>query len=268
MPHLAPAPPMAELKAPPRWRTVDFISDLHLMPGNFEPVRAALQSYLAGDPPHALFVLGDLFEIWVGDDAVGTDPFAQTCAALFKRVAASVDLFFMHGNRDFLIGEAFMKQCGATLLADPTVLAFDDRRWLLTHGDALCLADTDYMAFRAQVRQPQYQSDFLARPLAERIAIARHMREQSESRKGSGVEYADVDSDAARDWLAASDARVMIHGHTHKPAEHDLGATPFAADRTLTRVVLSDWDGTAEPPRRQLLRLEAGVGGLPRRIDL
>ena len=124
---------------------------------------------------------------------------------------------------------------------------FAGRRWLLTHGDALCLADTDYMRFREQVRAPGWQRDFLAKPLAERKAIARHLREESESRKRSAVDYADVDAAQARAWLEAADAQVMIHGHTHKPADHAL-----AQGR---RTVLSDWDATSTPPRLEALRL-------------
>ncbi|MEO8250244.1 MAG: UDP-2,3-diacylglucosamine diphosphatase [Burkholderiales bacterium] len=264
-PSAAAVPPIAELKAPPAWRTVDFISDLHLMPSSIEPVERALYAWFSTESADALFILGDLFEVWVGDDAAEADPFAERCIALLKRAAASMDVFFLHGNRDFLVGAHLMQQCGATLLADPTVLSFAGQRWLLTHGDALCLADTDYMAFRAQVRHPQYQRTFLAKALPERQAIARQMRQQSEARKGSEVEFADVDRDAARQWLLAAQAPVMIHGHTHKPADHDLGGSPAGA---LLRIVLSDWDAAAVPPRRQVLRLEAGAPGRPRRIDL
>jgi UDP-2,3-diacylglucosamine hydrolase len=143
-----------------------------------------------------------------------------------------------------------MAQCRATLLDDPTVLAFAGRRWLLTHGDALCLDDVDYMQFRAHVRSAEWQQTFLAKALAERQAIARGLREQSEARKRSGAHYADLDTAATRQWLAAAQAGTMIHGHTHKPADHDLGGG-------LQRIVLSDWDLAARPPRAQILRLSA-----------
>ncbi len=241
------APPtIAELHAPPAWQTVDFISDLHLQasePATFE----AWRRYMGQTPAHAVFILGDLFEVWPGDDAAAGPGFARDCAHVLKAATQARPVFFMHGNRDFLVGPAFMQSCGTTLLSDPTVLGFAGQRWLLTHGDALCLADTDYLRFREQVRAPQWQSAFLARPLAERREIARSLREQSETHKRSVVEFADVDESAALAWLAAADAQVMIHGHTHKPADHLLG--------TGRRTVLSDWDADARPPRMEALRL-------------
>lgn len=241
-------PGFAELQAPPAWRTVDFISDLHLQvsePATFE----AWRRYMAQAPADAVFILGDLFEVWVGDDAAGEPGFAADCAAVLHAAAGRRPVFFMHGNRDFLVGEGFLKACRTTLLPDPTVLGFAGRRWLLTHGDALCLADVDYMRFREQVRAPGWQQAFLARPLAQRQAIAREMRDESESRKRSATGYSDVDSAAALDWLEAADAQAMIHGHTHRPADHPLG--------TRVRTVLSDWDAAAHPPRLQALRLTA-----------
>ena len=247
---------MAELLAPPSWRTVDFISDLHLQasdPATF----AAWQHYLESTPADAVFILGDLFEVWVGDDAIGGDlqspaaGFDARCAQVMGEAASRLALFFMHGNRDFLVGQGLMGLCNATLLQDPTVLVFPAdarRRWLLSHGDALCLGDTDYMQFRSQVRTAEWQRAFLARPLAERQAIARGLREQSEARKKSGVQYADVDTEAARRWLQAAGSHTLIHGHTHKPAVHDLGGG-------YSRVVLTDWDLAAPVPRAEVLRL-------------
>ena len=200
-------------------------------------------------PANAVFILGDLFEVWVGDDAAAGPGFAADCAAVLDAAAQRADLFFMHGNRDFLVGVRYLQDCRTTLLHDPTVLGFAGNRWLLTHGDALCLADSQYMAFRAQVRDPSWQRDFLARPLAERQAIARELRTQSEARKRSGAHYADVDGEAASAWLAAADAGVLVHGHTHRPADHKLGER--------RRLVLSDWDASSQPPRLQALRLTA-----------
>ena len=247
---------MAELPAPPPWRTVDFISDLHLNadePATF----AAFEQYLQRTPADAVFMLGDLFEVWVGDDAISADflarpgaSFENACARALHQASSRLALFFMPGNRDFLVGHTFMQRCGATLLADPTVLSFAGRRWLLSHGDALCLDDLDYLQFRRLVRSPGWQVDFLARPLAERQALAREMRRHSEVRKHSGADYADVDTGAARQWLQAAGARTLIHGHTHKPAEHALGGG-------LSRVVLSDWDARADTPRADALRLSA-----------
>lgn len=249
-------PRMAELKAPPSWRTVDFISDLHLNadePATF----TAWQAYLQRTPADAVFILGDLFEVWVGDDAVSGDfrihpetSFEDRCAGVLSEAGSRLALFFMHGNRDFLVGQALMDLCHATLLDDPTVLTFSGQRWLLSHGDALCLDDTDYMQFRQQVRTAGWQQAFLARPLTERQAIAREMRQQSEACKRASLDYADVDTAAARHWLEAAQARTLIHGHTHKPAEHHLGDG-------FSRVVLSDWDAQASVPRADVLRLSA-----------
>ena len=242
-------PPIAELQASPSWRTVDFISDLHLQssePETFE----AWRGYMSSTPADAVFILGDLFEVWVGDDCALEPGFAADCAAVLHAAASRRPVFFMHGNRDFLVGEGFLGACRATLLQDPTVLGFGGKRWLLTHGDSLCLADTDYRLFRAQVRAPEWQREFLAKPLAQRQAIARGIRDASESRKRAAVSYADVDGPEALAWMEAADAQVMIHGHTHRPADHALG--PWR------RTVLSDWDAAADPVRVEALRVTAG----------
>ncbi|MBK1682805.1 UDP-2,3-diacylglucosamine diphosphatase [Rhodoferax fermentans] len=253
-----------ELIAPAHWRCVEVISDLHLQAGEaatFEVWR----HYLRNSNADALLILGDLFEVWVGDDVAkplpGQPPgFEAQCQELLAEASQHMAVFFMHGNRDFLLGESFAAACSMTLLSDPTVLVFDEQRWLLSHGDALCLDDTDYQQFRSQVRTPAWREQFLAKPLAERLAIARSLREQSESRKNSGVSYADVDTAAALQWLQAAQASTLIHGHTHKPADHCLNPT---ADTPKHRLVLSDWDAGATPPRLEVLRL--GLGATPLR---
>lgn len=247
------------MPAPNQWRAIDLISDLHLQAA--EPLTvAAWQGYMGRTSADALFILGDLFEVWVGDDAVcdtATGPFVAAdvpagfeneCADILRQTALRMPVFFMRGNRDFLVGLALMAQCGCTLLDDPTVLDFGGQHWLLSHGDALCLADTEYLTFRAMVRSQQWQADFLAKPLAERWAIARLLRSQSETRKQSSAMWADVDTDAAIAALRNAAASTMIHGHTHRPADHLL-----APD--LRRMVLSDWDLAATPPRAEVLRL-------------
>jgi len=246
------APQIAELQAPAAWGRVDFISDLHLSAD--EPLTfAAWQHYLQSTPADAVFILGDLFEVWVGDDAVGLDSsqdrrFEDRCLQVLAAAGDRLALFFMHGNRDFLVGPRLMDLCHAKLLNDPTVLCFDDQRFLLSHGDALCLADTEYLQFRQQVRSSAWQTQFLDKPLSERQSIAHGLRTQSEARKQSGQTYADVDTDAAKQWLKAAGASTLIHGHTHKPGQHSLGDNQH-------RVVLSDWDGAAIPPRAEVLRL-------------
>jgi UDP-2,3-diacylglucosamine hydrolase len=251
--------------APPHWRTVDFISDLHLHAA--EPATfAAWKHYMENSQADALFILGDLFEVWVGDDAVSGDPaalgtgFEDRCVQVLRQAALRLDVFFMHGNRDFLVGPRLLGLSNMSLLADPTVLMFPalsqrpTQRWLLSHGDALCIGDVDYIKFREQVRSEAWQSAFLAKPLAERQAVARELRRQSDEKKQTGIAYADVDATAARQWLQAANASTLIHGHTHRPAEHDLGGSGG-----LKRVVLSDWDAQATPPRAEVLRL-TGAG--------
>jgi len=250
-------PRFEELAAPSHWRTVEFISDLHLQASEPATV-AAWQHYLQTTQADALFILGDLFEVWVGDDAL-LEPRsfeAQGCAAL-KAAAQRLPVYFMHGNRDFLAGPAFLAHCGVTGLSDPAVLGFGDQRFLLSHGDLLCLDDVDYQRFRVQARSETWQTQFLSQPLATRRAQARGIRQESEARKQSGVTYADVDGSAAIAWLQAADAHTLIHGHTHRPADHALAPG-------LARVVLSDWDAAALPPRVETLRLSpAGLERIP-----
>lgn len=245
--------PWPVLQAPVRWRHVDLISDLHLQcsePATF----MAWKNYMLTTRADAVFILGDLFEVWIGDDAVTPNAsacFESSCAQVLYAASQRLNLFFLHGNRDFLLGPAFAQACGMTLLVDPTALDFAGQRWLLSHGDALCLADADYQPFRTLVRSGSWQRDFLAKPLAERQTLARAIRTQSENRKRSGTPYADVDSDAACSWLQAAQADILIHGHTHQPGEHDLSLGGVH----MRRLVLSDWDGAASPPRAQVLRL-------------
>ncbi len=249
------------LQAPAHWRHIDFISDLHLQasePATFE----SWSNFMLSTSADAVFILGDLFEVWVGDDVV--DPvsplqdqagaFEARCGLILQRTAQRLPVYFMHGNRDFLLGPAFAKACGITLLSDPTVLDFANERWLLSHGDALCLADTDYLKFRAQVRSPKWQSDFLSQPLAQRQAAARALRAQSERLKLGVTSYADLDAQACCEWLHNAHATTLIHGHTHKPADHDL-------PHGLKRITLSDWDAAASPPRAEVLRLTAPPPG-------
>ena len=241
-------PRFEELVAPSHWRTVDFLSDLHLQASEPDTL-AAWHHYLQTTPADALFILGDLFEVWVGDDALD-DPgsFESQACALLQAASRQRALFFLHGNRDFLIGPGFARHTGATLLHDPTVLVWQGQRLLLSHGDALCLDDVDYQRFRVQARSVQWQEHFLAQPLAQRRAQARGIRAESEARKQSGAVYADVDGPAAIAWLQAARATTLVHGHTHRPAEHALAPG-------LARVVLSDWDAAAQPPRADVLRL-------------
>ncbi|MBB1076181.1 UDP-2,3-diacylglucosamine diphosphatase [Rhodoferax sp. 4810] len=267
MPATLPLPTWPVLAAAAHWRSIDVISDLHLQASE-SATFAAFKTYLANTPADALFILGDLFEVWVGDDVAAVLPgqppgFEAQCQQLLATASQRMAIFLMHGNRDFLLGHVFAAASGMTLLPDPTVLVFNARRWLLSHGDALCLGDTDYQQFRAQVRTLAWQNTFLAKPLAQRQAIARGLRVQSESRKTSGATYADVDTTAALNWLEAAQADTLIHGHTHHPADHLLNPT---ADRPQQRLVLSDWDASATPPRLEVLRLK--LNAPPQRVRL
>jgi UDP-2,3-diacylglucosamine hydrolase len=263
-----PAPLPALLSAPANWRCIDFISDLHLQAGDASTFKV-WQNYMQRTTADAVFILGDLFEVWVGDDllqgsapddAAGqTDPatgFEARCAQVLKAACGRLSIFFLHGNRDFLLGGAFAKSCGMTLLNDPCVLDFAGQRWLLSHGDALCLQDTDYLRFRAQVRSTQWQQSFLAQPLAQRQALARTMREQSKAHQSgdlaNGMALVDLDTAACCEGLRAAQASTLIHGHTHRPAQHDLAPG-------LRRIVLSDWDAQAKPVRAEVLRLRTAA---------
>lgn len=236
-----------ELHAPSPWRRLDFISDLHLQQPDVATY-SAFESYLASTRCDALFILGDLFEVWIGDDCLNLpDSFEARCASALARTASRLPIFIMHGNRDFLMGPGLMSACHANLLDDPTLLDWAGQHWLLSHGDALCLDDHAYLQFREKVRSPQWQSDFLAQPIEQRSEIARALRSQSEARKLEVTQYADVDTGAALALLHAHRATVLIHGHTHKPATHAL-------DAVHSRYVLSDWDASSSPPRLQVMR--------------
>ncbi len=254
--QVAPSSPRIGLiEAAPHWRSIDFISDLHLQA---EPAATfeLWQAFMLGTDADALFILGDLFEVWIGDDAVldssgaTSRPFEGRCLDLMRTTAGRMPVYFMPGNRDFLLGSAALESCGVQGLDDPALLVLGPDRFVLTHGDALCLSDLEYQAFRTMVRSDAWQSEFLGLPVAERRGLARQMREKSAARQKSGGFLAEVDADSARRLLQDRQARTMIHGHTHRPADHDLG-------RGLKRVVLSDWDGSADPPRSQVLRLDA-----------
>lgn len=259
MAELPALPSFAELVAPDDWRVVDFMSDVHLRPEDPKTFDA-WQRAMAACTADALFILGDLFEVWVGDDAldpaVGDDSpigqFELRCAQVIHAVAAHRPVYFMHGNRDFLLGVKGRTAAGMHWLHDPTVLVFAGQRWLLSHGDALCLDDVAYQKFRLQVQDPAWQQASLQHPLALRRQMARQIRQASEQRKDQGLGYADVDADAARAWLQASRSQTLIHGHTHLPAEHDLGDG-------LRRIVMSDWEADAQPPRLEILRLSASA---------
>ncbi len=229
-----PLPAFFELAAPAHWVAVDFISDLHLcetMPRTFD----AFAQHLLNTPADAVFLLGDIFEVWVGDDARDRE-FESRCVDVMAEASSQRMLGLMVGNRDFLLGSAMLRACGGMALADPTVLKAWGQRVLLSHGDALCLDDLPYQAFRAEVRSPAWQQAFLARPLAERLAIATQMRQASqERRRFDGAFDADADFGEAVRWMHAMGTAELVHGHTHRPGSNMLAPG-------FKRHVLSDWD--------------------------
>jgi UDP-2,3-diacylglucosamine hydrolase len=215
-----------------------FISDLHLDESRPQIVDLYL-ALLAGDARRAdaLYVLGDLFESWIGDDDDARLA-SQVAAATRALRDSGVPVYFMHGNRDFLLGEDYAARSGMTLLIDPTVVTLGGERTLLMHGDTLCTDDVEYQRFRAMVRDPRWQQQFLARPLAERRAFAAQAR--GESRKQTAeksAEIMDVNAAAVLAAMRAHEVRKLIHGHTHRPATHrfDLDGAP------AERIVLGDW---------------------------
>lgn len=239
------------LHAPEHWARVDCLSDVHLcgaMPRTF----AAWQTRILACEADALFILGDLFEAWVGDDildsecaaAAGCDNrFEQNCAALLRQSAALRPTYVMHGNRDFLLGPAFYEKTACLPLPDPSVLVLGVKRWLLSHGDALCLADADYQAMRSRTRQAAWQAHILAQPLQDRLALAHTLRQESEMRQlpeGQSA-YVDIDFAAAQALLRQTEAQTLVHGHTHRPGRQTWQGG-------LERIVLSDWDWDAEAP--------------------
>ncbi len=231
-----------------------FISDLHLQASHPRTSQAFLdflqqQAMTA----QALYLLGDLFEYWAGDDDLD-DPFNQAMTSALRAVSdAGVALYWIAGNRDFLAGSRFAAQSGATLLAEPHVAIIAGKNIVLLHGDAECTGDINYMAFRAMVRQPAWQAQFLSMPLARRKAIIAGLRQSSRTEQGGkSYEIMDVTPQAVRQVFDSSGAVVMIHGHTHRPALHRDGAT--------LRYVLPDWEcdtAPGEQPRGGWIAVDA-----------
>ncbi len=243
-----------------------FASDMHLSQARPDTAAAFLRALDEGiGAARHLFLLGDLLDAWVGDDRLDAPPADTVVGSLVDWLRAAsargVAIYLQHGNRDFLIGPAFAARCGATLLPDPVVVDLHGTPVLLTHGDALCTDDTAYQAVRAQVRAADWQTRFLAQPLNDRLAQARHMRERSEDAKRElDLAWMDATEPAVHEALQRAGARVMIHGHTHRPAHHRV-ALPAG---TAQRWVLPDWEGGQ---RGGLLRARRGwlepVGAWP-----
>lgn len=222
-----------------------FVSDVHLH-ASLPRTTAAFLQFLSTHAKHAhqLYLLGDLFEYWPGDDDIDTPYHRRIIDALRDVSDAGVTVFWTAGNRDFLVGSVFADATGATLLADPATITIAGQLITVSHGDALCTDDTEYMAFRAMVRQGAWQKGFLAKPLAERKAIIEGMRGQSEAgKKNKAADIMDVNPAAVASLFKSTGASMLIHGHTHRPASHICQLS----DGEAVRHVLPDWDLDHEP---------------------
>lgn len=213
-----------------------FISDIHLNAASAENSKLLLDFLqTAGPSADAIYILGDLFAIWLGDDI--QEPYSKKLiAALHSLTTKKVPIYFMRGNRDFLVGPKFCQQSGAKLLQDPCIINLYNESILLTHGDKLCTSDNNYQKFRSIVQHPFIKTLFLALPKAIRIKLGNFVKNKAQSKpintKQTSNIY-DVVPHSAKEWFTKFGVNKMIHGHTHKPAVHNDGVN--------TRIVLGDW---------------------------
>jgi UDP-2,3-diacylglucosamine hydrolase len=215
-----------------------FASDLHLdssAPEAIEQFLAFIRDYAAD--AEALYLLGDVFEAWVGDDENERDK-TRVCEGLRALTSSGVPCFFLHGNRDFLLGREFCSRTGGTLLPDPVVAEWDGERVMLTHGDALCVDDLAYQELRTIVRNPDWQRRFLSLPLADREKLAGQARKGSRAHTSRTVPVVmDVNQSAVDAAYRTTHTRRMIHGHTHRPGVHDT----MIDGEPAQRIVLGAW---------------------------
>lgn len=216
-----------------------FISDLHLCASR-PAITEAFLNFLKTEAKQAekLFILGDLFEYWAGDDDLN-HPDHQNIIQALKALSQNTAIYFIHGNRDFLIGHAFAEATGATILADPSALNLYGHRVLLSHGDALCTDDVEYQAFKKLIRSQDWQTKFLDQPLSQRKAKIEELRKKSEEEKsGKPYKIMDINAEALSKLLKAFNyPAIFIHGHTHRPNVHNL----HLDGKDCTRIVLGDW---------------------------
>lgn len=227
-------------------KAIYFISDLHLA-ADLPRVTQGFLSFINSikTKAHALYVLGDLFEAWVGDDN-NSDYNLQIIQAFKQLSESGTQLYFVHGNRDFLLGEVFAKACGGKLLPEQTIIDTPTGKLLIAHGDAFCTQDEKFMAFRAQSRHALWQQGMLSKPLAERGQIAELWRMQSKMQNSNKPEnIMDVTPQVIIDTLDQQHVTALLHGHTHRPMIHTL---KLANEQQAQRIVLGDWQedtGTA-----------------------
>ena len=215
-----------------------FISDLHLQPNRPELSHALIWLMAEqGSQMDTLYILGDLFDAWIGDDY--ENAFIDNIKQLLKMASeAGTEVFLMPGNRDFLIGQDFARQTGCQLLSDPAVIDLYGAKVLLMHGDLLCTQDVDYQKFRLMVRNQQWQQQLLEKSLPERLDIAQQLRSMSQKKTGSKeYEIMDIHQPEVESRMLSDQVQMLIHGHTHRPAVHNLALKGLPA----TRVVLGDW---------------------------
>ncbi len=256
---------MQRLTLAPHLR-IGFISDLHLDPARPD-IADRFQAFLASVERRldVLFILGDLFEYWVGDDGIDRCGYRDYVAALGAAAGRLERLYLMHGNRDFLIGEALCRETGCTLVEDPCVAEIGELRVLLAHGDAYCTDDLGHMAFRGQTRQTAWQQAFLSQSLQERLDFARRARAASELGKAEkSMQIMDVNRGAVDRALEHSGVRLMIHGHTHRPALHRHRIN----GRERLRAVLGDWFDQASSMTLDGGRLQVSRGSDSETVDL
>lgn len=216
-----------------------FISDLHLKAERPDITRAFLH-FLTETAANAdeLYLLGDIFEAWIGDD-LPVPEFESVIVKLKSLSDQGCQLYFQHGNRDFLVGESFLKKIGATLLKEKHQIMLPMGPALLMHGDQLCTDDEEYQDFRCMVRDPEWQTAFLDKPINERIAIAKQLRATSQQRATEkSADIMDVNSQAVGSIFKKWNLKILIHGHTHRPAIH----YNQSGDSEGIRIVLGDWD--------------------------
>ncbi len=215
-----------------------FIADIHL--GNEHPdISQRFVEFLHQQAPGAesLYILGDLFEVWIGDDAVQLEH-QDAIQALRQLTDSGLPVYVMHGNRDFLLGQGFEAMTGCQLIKDPVVIDLFGEPTLLMHGDSLCIDDQEYQQFRNQLRSPAWQQQFLSAPIDQRVAIARKYRDESRSRsQNKSDEIMDVNAAAVIETMRKHGVTQLIHGHTHRPAVHEIEVDGKAAQR----IVLGDW---------------------------
>jgi UDP-2,3-diacylglucosamine hydrolase len=242
----SPAATRVEVDAGARWRAL-FVSDVHLQ-ANLPRTTRAFLDFLGTHvrQSSALYLLGDLFEYWAGDDDIDSPYLRSIVNAIREVTNAGIAVYWMAGNRDFLVGEGFATATGLTLLPDPSTVDFDGQRVVLSHGDAACTDDAAYMQFRALVRSPSWQQQFLSLSLDERKHAIEGMRQQSKAAlRDKPAEIMDVNEDEIAALFESAQSRLIIHGHTHRPAGHRYGE----AASCRARYVLPDWDCDSTPER-------------------